>query len=257
MRPPTSSKHEESNSPSTLTLMAGPMVSTTLRTWRSQKTLSPETWLATIRDWSPSPPSPSPRTAEALHVSIDRRSLLALARPPVRRGSNPDATTSSAYCDPSGGEIRVSAPTWYSVESVHDHAGRAGPVGLAINDDPDTLTFVNVWTTRDRSQQRHLVNAMRQELATMMRKPGIQAMAFLLDSIGTSLAVYARWSSLEAFDRAITQDPSAQAGREALGQWGTAAADTYRVVDVHCPTQRTQDLQVGTDSPATARKGQQ
>ena len=78
-----------------------------------------------------------------------------------------------------------------------------------------------------------LLSAMKTEAAEITSKPGIRGMAFHRSIDGKRVAVYAQWDSLEAFNRGITEDPTAMASRARLAQFGKPSANTYTVDSVN------------------------
>lgn len=120
----------------------------------------------------------------------------------------------------------------YAVDSVAvpDHSFSPS---MQINPGNPPITMVNIWTVADDDKQHLLLSAMKTEASEITSKPGIRGMAFHRSIDGKRVAVYAQWDSLEAFNRGITEDPTAMASRARLAQFGEPSANTYTVDSVN------------------------
>jgi pimeloyl-ACP methyl ester carboxylesterase/heme-degrading monooxygenase HmoA len=182
----------------------------------------------------------------SLHPSLDGCSLVvyaqwdseeslqaAVERPEVRAARN----DLNRHGEPDG--------AIYAIDSVAVPSQSPGQV-IQMEPGAALLTFVNIWTVEDRDKQQKLLSAMNDEVAGITSKPGSRGMAFHSSIDGKRVVVYAQWDSLEAFNRGIANDHSAQANRERLAQFGNPNANTYRVDSVNLPLAATQ---AGESSP--------
>jgi heme-degrading monooxygenase HmoA len=94
----------------------------------------------------------------------------------------------------------------FGVDSVH-LAGGASDAFMRIEPGATRVTFVNIWTVEDRDKQQKLLSAMKEDVAEIISKPGSLGMAFHSSTDGTRVAVYAQWSALEVFIRALPTTP--------------------------------------------------
>jgi pimeloyl-ACP methyl ester carboxylesterase/heme-degrading monooxygenase HmoA len=127
----------------------------------------------------------------------------------------------------------------YSVDSVAVPDQSFSP-SMQIDPGNPPITMVNIWTVADDDKQHLLLSAMKTEAAEITSKPGIRGMAFHRSIDGKRVAVYAQWDSLEAFNRGITEDPTAMASRARLAQFGEPSANTYTVDSVNLSIAATQ-----------------
>jgi pimeloyl-ACP methyl ester carboxylesterase/quinol monooxygenase YgiN len=182
----------------------------------------------------------------SLHPSLDGRNAVvyaqwdseeslkaAVERPQIKAARS----ELDSHAEPDGGI--------YAIDSVAVPRQSSGQV-IPIEPGAALLTFVNIWTVADRDKQQKLLSAMKDDVAGIIAKPGSQGMAFHSSIDGKRVVVYAQWDSLEAFNRAIANDPAAHANRERLAQFGSPNANTYRVDSVHLPLA---ENQAGKSSP--------
>ena len=153
-------------------------------------------------------------SAEELKAAVDRPEVQA-ARIELDSHGEPDGTL-------------------YAVDSVSLSRESSDAV-MRIEPGLARVTFVNVWTVEDRDEQQKLLSAMKDEVAEITSKRGSRGMAFHVSIDGKRIAVYAQWDSLEAFNQGIANDPTVQANRARLAQFGEPNANTYRVDSVNLP----------------------
>ena len=134
--------------------------------------------------------------------------------------------------------------TLYVVDSV-SLSGESSDAVMRIEPGSKRVTFVNIWTVKDRDRHQKLLSAMKDDAAEITSKTGSRGMAFLAGIDGKRLVVYAQWDSLEAFNQGIANDAKAQANRAKLAQFGEPNANTYRVDSVHLPPARRQATESG------------
>ena len=176
----------------------------------------------------------------SLHPSLDGRNVIVYAqwnskedliaavdRPEVKAARN----ELDSHGEPEG--------AIYTVDSVAVPDQSFSP-SMQINPGNPPITMVNIWTVADDDKQRLLLSAMKTEAAEITSKPGIRGMAFHRSIDGKRVAVYAQWDSLEAFNRGITEDPTAMASRARLAQFGEPSANTYAVDSVNLSIAATQ-----------------
>jgi pimeloyl-ACP methyl ester carboxylesterase/heme-degrading monooxygenase HmoA len=182
----------------------------------------------------------------SLHPSLDGRNAIvyaqwdseeslkaAVERPDVKAARN----ELNSHGEPDSGI--------YTIDSVAVPRQSSGQV-MQVEPGAALLTFVNIWTVEDRDKQQKLLSAMKDDVAGITSKPGSRGMAFHSSIDGKRVVVYAQWDSLEAFNRGIANDLTAQANRERLAQLGNPNANTYRVDSVNLPLA---ENQVGKSSP--------
>jgi pimeloyl-ACP methyl ester carboxylesterase/heme-degrading monooxygenase HmoA len=163
-------------------------------------------------------------SAEELKTAVDRPEIQA-ARIELDKHGEPDGTV-------------------YGVDSV-SLSGESSDAVMRIEPGSKQVTFVNVWTVKDRDRHQKLLSAMKDDAAEVTSKPGSRGMAFHASIDGKRLVVYAQWDSLEAFNQGIADDAKAQANRAKLAQFGEPSANTYRVDSVHLPPARRQATKSG------------
>jgi pimeloyl-ACP methyl ester carboxylesterase/heme-degrading monooxygenase HmoA len=163
-------------------------------------------------------------SAEELKTAVDRPEIQA-ARVELDKHGEPDGTL-------------------YGVDSV-SLSGESSDSVMRIESGSKRVTFVNVWTVKDRDRHQKLLSAMKDEAAEITSKPGSRGMVFHASIDGKHIVVYAQWDSLEAFNQGIANDAKAQANRAKLAQFGEPNANTYQVDSVYLPPARGQATSSG------------
>ena len=213
---------------------------TFIQLWRMPSADEQQEWLnAMHRNLHLLQLQPGYRTM-SLHPSLDGRNVIvyaqwdskedliaAVERPEVKAARN----ELDSHGEPEG--------AIYTVDSVAvpDHSFSPS---MQINPGNPPMTMVNIWTVADDDKQHLLLSAMKTEASEITSKPGIRGMAFHRSIDGKRVAVYAQWDSLEAFNRGITEDPTAMASRARLAQFGEPTANTYTVDSVNLSIAATQ-----------------
>ena len=78
----------------------------------------------------------------------------------------------------------------------------------------NSITFINTFHTKDRSDQEQLAKAIRSETETVVRlQPGFLSATLYFSLDGKTLTNVARWTSAQAFREAISK-PEMLAFRE-------------------------------------------
>jgi pimeloyl-ACP methyl ester carboxylesterase/heme-degrading monooxygenase HmoA len=171
----------------------------------------------------------------SLHPSLDGRNVIVYAQ------WNSEEELKAAVDQPEVQAARIKLDshgepdgTLYAVDSV-SLSGESSDAVIRIEPGLERVTFVNVWTVQDRDKQQKLLSAMKNEVAEITSKSGSRGMAFHTSIDGKRVTVYAQWDSLEAFNQGIANDPTVQANRVRLAQFGEPNANTYRVDSVSLP----------------------
>ena len=176
----------------------------------------------------------------SLHPSLDGRNVIvyaqwdskedliaAVERPEVKAARN----ELDSHGEPDG--------TIYVIDSIH-RSGESSSQAMQIEPGVSLITFVNIWTVEDRDKQQQLLSAMKDDVHEIISKPGARGLALHFSVDGKRVAAYAKWDSLEAFNRGITEYPTAMASRARLAQFGEPSANTYTVDSVNLSIAATQ-----------------
>lgn len=100
---------------------------------------------------------------------------------------------------------------------------------MIIDDKSPSFTFINVWKTASKENQKRLIQEMKAEFGQIQRKTGFVAMAIHASHDGKEVVVYAQWRSEEDFQKGVSEDPQVMEGRKKLMQFGEPSANNYQV----------------------------
>ena len=218
---------------------------TFIQLWRMRSAVEQQAWLDVMhRNIHLLQEQPGFRYM-SLHPSLDGRNVIVYAQ------WNSEEELKAAVDRPEVEAARIELDshgepdgTLYAVDSV-SLSGETSDAVMRIEPGLARVTFVNVWTVQNRDKQQKLLSAMKDEVAEITSKPGSGGMAFHTSIDGKRITVYAQWDSLETFNRGIANDPTAQANRVRLAQFGEPNANTYRVDSVNLPLAARQTTKSG------------
>jgi quinol monooxygenase YgiN len=112
---------------------------------------------------------------------------------------------------------------------------RGGTDVATVRADAGVVTYVQVWSVADAAGQQQWLRIMRENIHILRAKPGFVTMTLHSSIDGTSLAVYAQWSSRGALAASL-RDPEAAAAHDRMAQVGEPNGSLYVVEDVYGPS---------------------
>jgi pimeloyl-ACP methyl ester carboxylesterase/heme-degrading monooxygenase HmoA len=238
--------NRESTAPSTRASIRSSFIGATfIQVWRMRSAEEQQAWLDIMHQNIHLLQVQPGFRSMSLHPSLDRRNVIVYAQwdsPEELKTAvdRPEIQAARIELDKHG----EPDGTLYGVDSV-SLSGESSDAVLRIEPGSKRVTFVNVWTAKDRDRHKELLSAMKDDAAEITLKNGSRGMAFHSSIDGERVVVYAQWDSLEAFNQGIANDAKAQANRAKLAQFGEPNANTYRVDSVHLPLARRQATESG------------